>query len=71
METLASLLVGEQVRREKFEGDRAFELAIFGLGRVEQWRAALRLADSPQRDSQCRLSAGVGARLKLWFHGPP
>ena len=33
VETLAGFVVFEQVRGEELEGDRAFELAILGLGR--------------------------------------
>ena len=70
-ETLTFLCVLQQVRREKLERDMAVELGVLGFGRVEWWRAALRLADSSQRDSQCRLSACAGAHLKLRFHHPP
>ena len=71
VETLSGFLVFEQMGSEELEGNGAFELGVLGLGRVEWWRAALRLANSSQRDSQCRLSACAGAHLKLRFHHPP
>ena len=70
-ETGFMLFVFEYVGAEEFQSHRPLELGVLGLGRVEQWRAALRLVDSPQRDSQCRLSACADARLKLRFHRPP